>query len=260
MLLFHKTLREVLNYAVGVVDHYMIEEHNVVVKMIKHHTYPTSTADVEKIASKLSVGSRKLLYNLQPLNGPVYGELVKILDGFGANSSVDHAKISEFNAMVNANADRLDGKISNALGRLAYPHRGNHNIGLVSSDCTRITSRYPLGNSRYSPLANHHTTTSHYSHEISHGGDSREMSSDLGYDSAYLSRHNAHYHKERRHVNTVSANQTVRITPRTAYSNIDHRTVSAVPIAPKPRFGSIEEGSIVTQRRNVEGMEHLCRI
>ncbi|XP_046850296.1 uncharacterized protein LOC124443808 [Xenia sp. Carnegie-2017] len=86
------------------------------------------------------------------------------------------------------------------------------------------------------------------------------MSSDLGYDSAYLSRHNVHYHKERRHVNTVSANQTVRITPRTAYSNIDHRTVSAVPIAPKPRFGSLEEGSIVTQRRNVEDLQTVAEL
>jgi hypothetical protein len=60
LLLFHKRLREVLNYVVGVVDHYTIEEHNIIIKVIKHHTYPTTTIptkEVEKSSSKLVVGT-----------------------------------------------------------------------------------------------------------------------------------------------------------------------------------------------------------
>ena len=254
VLLFHKTLREVLNYVVGVVDHYTLEEHNIIIKIIKHHTYPTtsiSAKEVEKSASKLVVGSKKLLYNLQLLNGPVYAELVKILDGFGANSSVDHAKVSEFNAMVNANADRLDGPISNVLGRSGFPFRvafGNRNF--VST--THMGSRFPQGNPTYTPLANHLSTSTRYSPEKSHGGSSYDRSkSDTEMDSGYQ-RRNASYYRDGHYVNTVSANQSVRITPRTT-NNI--RSSSAVPIVPNPRYRSaIEEASLASPRRNVEGI------
>ena len=268
LLLFHKTSREVLNYVVGVVDHYTLEEHNVIIKVIKHHNYPTTTPlakEVEKRASKLVVGSKKLLYNLQPLNGPVYSELVKILDGFGANSAVDHAKISEFNAMVNANVDRLDGQISNVLGRAGYPYRGTFtNINFVSPAYSYMGSRYQ-SSSAYSPLANQLGINTRFSPEKSHGGSTnvRSKSVDAEIEDGYPRKVNTSYHRDGLHVNTVSANQTVRITPRTANSNVDHiRAASAVPIVPTARFRStLDDGSLTSQRRNVEGIStHLSII
>jgi hypothetical protein len=263
LLLFHKTSREVLNYVVGVVDHYTLEEQNIVIKVIKHHTYPTTTPltkEVKKSASKLVVGSKKLLYNLQPLNGPVYSELVKILDGFGANSAVDHAKISEFNAMVNANVDRLDGQISNVLGRTGYPYRGTFstNVNFVPPAYSYMGSRYHQSNPRYSPLANQLGTNTRYSPEKSHGGSShvKLKSADAEIEDGYQRRMSTSYFRDAHHVNTVSANQTVRITPRTANTNVDHiRAASAVPIVPTARFRSaLEDGSLASQRRNVEGI------
>ena len=260
LLLFHKTLREVVNYVVGVVDHYTLEEHNIIIKVIKHHTYTNTalpTKEVERSTSKLVVGSKKLLYNLHPLNGPVYGELVKILDGFGANSAVDHAKISEFNAMVNANADRLDGQISGMLGRAGYPYRGTiAKRNFVPPTYSYMGSRYPQSNPRYSPLANQLSTNTRYSPEKSHGGHDRSKLTDSEIEAGYQRRMNTSYYRDGHHVNTVSTNQTVRITPRTANSNADHiRTASAVPIAPNTRFRStLEDGSLASQRRNVEGI------
>ena len=262
LLLFHKKLREVLNYVVGVVDHYTLEEHNIIIKVIKHHTYPTSaipTKVLEKSATKLAVGSKKLLSNLQPLNGPVYVELVKILDGFGANSAVDHAKISEFNAMVNANADRLDGQIANVLGRIGFPYRGAFaHRNFVAPSYSYIGSRFSQTSPRYSPLANQVTATTRYSPEKSHGGSShdRSLSAYPDAESDYQRRVSASYHRDGHHVNTVSANQTVRITPRTANSSVDLiRSASTVPIAPTTRFRStLEDASLATRRRNDEGI------
>ena len=268
LLLFHKTSREVLNYVVGVVDHYTLEEHNIIIKVIKHHTYPNTTPlakEVKKGASKLVVGSKKLLYNLQPLNGPVYSELVKILDGFGANSAVDHAKISEFNAMVNANVDRLDGQISNVLGRAGYPYRGTFtNINFVSPAYSYMGSRYQ-NSSRYSPLANQLGTNTRYSPEKSHGGStnvrSKSVDAELNEDG-YQRKMNTSYYRDGHHVNTVSANQTVRITPRTANTNVDHiRAASAVPIVPTARFCStLDDGSLASQRRNVEDLQTVAEL
>ena len=266
LLLFHKTLHEVSNYVVGVVDHYTLEEHNIVIKVIKHHSYPTATSisakEAQKSASKLVVGTKKLLYNLQPLHGPVYGELVKILDGFGANSAVDHAKISEFNAMVNANADRMDGQISNILGKGATLYRGTYaNRNFVPPTYSPIASRLPQSDPRYSPLTNQISNTTRYSPEKSHGGSAhgslhdRPKTSEVEIDSGYQRRANTSYFRDGNHVNTVSANQTVRITPRTANSNVDHlRSVAAMCVVPSSRFRSaLEDGSLASQRRNVEG-------
>ncbi|XP_028391272.1 uncharacterized protein LOC114516096 [Dendronephthya gigantea] len=273
LLLFHKTLHEVLNYVVGVVDHYTLEEHNIIIKIIKHHSYPTttsiSTKEVQKSTSKLVVGTKKLLYNLQSLHGPVYGELVKILDGFGANSAVDHAKISEFNAMVNANADRMDGQISNILGKGAMSYRSSYtNRNFVPVTYSPIASRLPQSNPRYSPLANQISNTTRYSPEKSHGGSThgishdRSKTSEVEIDSGYQRRVNTSYFRDGHHVNTVSANQTVRITPRTASSNVDQlRSVAAMPVVPSARFRSaLEDGSLVSQRRNVEDLQTVAEL
>lgn len=258
LLLFHKKIREVLNYVVGVVDHYTLEEHNIIIKVIKHHTYPTTAIPrklVEQSASRLVVGSKKLLYNLQPLNGAVYSELVKVLDGFGANSAVDHAKITEFNAMINANADRLDGQISNVLGRIGFPYRGAFaNRNFVAPSYSYIGSGFPQTNPRYSPLATKVTATTRYSPEKCNGGSSDTLSVYQEAENDYQRRLNASYQRDGHHVNTVSANQTVRITPRTANSSIDRiRSASTMPIAPNARFRSpLEDGSLAS--RNEEGI------
>lgn len=258
LLLFHKTLHEVLNYVVGVVDHYTLEEHNMIIKVIKHHNYSTTaiSAKEEKRASQLVVGSKKLLQNFQPLNGLIYGELVKILDGFGANSAVDHAKISEFNAMVNANADRLGGQISSVLGRIGYLFEGTftNNRNFVPRTYSYMGSRYVQNNSRYSPLASQLGSTTRCSPDKSPGGNLRDRPRYVDSENGYQRKQP--YYIDGHHVHTVSANQTVRITPRTTNTNVEHvRSASAVSIAPNARLfcSTVEDGSLITQRRNVEG-------
>lgn len=279
LLLFHKVFREVVNYVVGVVDHATLEEQTIVIRIIKSHTYPstcTSAKDMQSKTSKLSVGSKKLLYNLQTLQGPIYNEFVKILDGFGANSSVDHSKISEFNAMINANADRLDAQLSNYL--ITLPH----SLSRTSSARTFVSSTYGyLGphvsqsNIRYRPLAIKPTHDGPYSPVKSHG----ETFSNLPDRSKSGDRHNEVEHgylkrtytlephsrssKAGHPLCTVATHQTVHVNPGTYHSSTNNETFRAsteIPHSSSIRFHCVSDekitmdGSIVSQRRNAEGI------
>ena len=122
--MFHRTYREVMCYVVGVVEHATAKDETITIEVIKAQNYPGSVSspnDADREELKFEIGAKKMLYNMHVLDGPVYGELVKILDGFGANSAVDYTKINDFNALINANVDRFNGKFPHFNTSLALP-------------------------------------------------------------------------------------------------------------------------------------------
>ena len=263
LLLFHKIYREVVNYVVGVIEHSTVEEQTIAVGIIKSHTYSSSRIshkDFESKIVKFPIGSKKLLCNLQCLDGPVYSELVKILDGFGANSAVDHSKISEFNAMINANADRLDSQLPN------YVSDVSHSLNLrTSSSRTFVSPAYgymspciPQSNSTYSPLANRPPLDSPYSALKPHMGAfsgaperfktaGQRTEVEIGFSKPLYttSQHHDRTSKADRPVYTIAANETVEHT-RGAPSSVRFHAAGEEKI--------IRDGAMAVQRRNVEGI------